>query len=360
MQATRLLYLLHSGNLYGTERMALVTLDGLRTQLQPLLFAPPGPVHQAAAELGIETRVFNGSLDLVKQLPEFLRSQQRIAVCATGVSHSLIFLLLNALFRLDNVHLHLVHGGTDERLSYGRKKWLNYLPVQLVAVSAYVRERLLAHGVREPQIKVLENFLPDQQIAGAQQRAPFTESGIRKVIVVSRVDPIKRIDVLLDALDSQPSLQALEIRILGTGWDFDQLRERAGQNNPNVTFVGFSENVAEELAASDLLVHCCPVEPFGLAILEAMAAKVPVLLPDEGGSAGLIPTLDPDSDELAGLHFKANNAQDLAKQLSTLQSAGADQLNRIADNAHRRLLEHYSSHAGLNNYRVLFEKVIIQ
>jgi hypothetical protein len=65
-QPTQLLYLLHSGNLYGTERMALVTLEGLRDQLQPVLFAPPGPVHAAAQAAGIATHVFNGSLDLLK------------------------------------------------------------------------------------------------------------------------------------------------------------------------------------------------------------------------------------------------------------------------------------------------------
>lgn len=353
-----LLYLLHSGNLYGTERMALATLEGLRGDLQPLLFAPPGPIHQAAQAQGITTRTFNGSLGLLKQLPAVLQNNQRLAVCATGVSHSLIFLALNLWFRRPNVHLHLVHGGTDERLSYGRKKILNFLPVKLIAVSGYVRERLLAHKVRAQQIQVLENFLPDPQISNALQRPRFTQPGIRKVLVVSRVDPIKRIDVLLDALELDPSLGHLDIRILGTGWDLDSLRERARQHHPNVNFVGFSDNVAEELAATDLLLHCCPVEPFGLAILEAMAAKAPLLLPDQGGAAALIPTLDIADAACAGLHFQANNPQDLAKQLHALQTASAEQLNRMADNAWQRLWQHYSSQARLNDYRDQFAKVI--
>ena len=358
MKPTRLLYLLHSGNLYGTERMALVTLDGFRKELQPLLFAPPGPVHQAAKELGIESQIFTSASDLLKQLPQFLSDSEKIAVCATGVSHSLIFLMLNLKFRIKNVHLHLVHGGTDERLSYGRKKLLNYLPIKIIAVSNYVRERLQANGVRNQQIKVLENFLPDQQIESAKQRPEFTQTGIKKVIVVSRVDPIKRIDVLLDALNLESSFQSLEIRILGTGWDYERLREQAQKHYPNVNFVGFSENVAEELAASDLLIHLCPVEPFGLAILEAMAAKIPVLLPDQGGASGLIPKLDLNNNALAGLHFKANDPSDLAIQLKYLQSASAEELNLIVNNAHQRLWNHYSSRVRLNDYRELFNQVI--
>jgi len=359
MQATRLLYLLHSGNLYGTERMALVTLQGLQTELTPLLFAPPGPVHAEAQRLGIESHIFYGSKDLLKQLPTFLKNNQRIAVCATGVSHSLIFLFLNLRYRLKNIHLHLVHGGTDERLSYGRKKILNYLPITLVAVSNFVRERLLAHGVRDQQIKVLENFLPDEQINTALQRPSFTQDGIRKVIVVSRVDPIKRIDVLLDALDCEPALANLEFRILGTGWDLDTFRERVKDQHPNVNFVGFSEQVAEELTASDLLLHCCPEEPFGLAILEAMAARVPVLLPNAGGAGSLIPSFDLEDEAVTGLHFQANDPQDLAKQLVRLQTATAAQLNNMADNAQQRLWQHYSSNARLQDYRAQFAEVIL-
>ncbi|MCX7099603.1 MAG: glycosyltransferase family 4 protein [Methylococcales bacterium] len=349
---TRLLYILHSGNLYGTERMALVTLDGLRDELVPLLLAPPGPVHQAARDLGIETHEFHGSKDLFLQLPALLNKTKHIAVCATGVSHSLMFIVLNFWFRLKNVHLHLVHGGTDEHLSYGRKKRLNYLPIVLVAVSGFVRERLLAHGVRDQQIRVLENFLPDQQIANAPQRPTFQGLGIRKVLVISRIDPIKRIDLLLDALDLAPELGNLQIRVLGTGWELEKLRDRAQNSHPNVNFVGFTTEVAQELADSDVLVHLCPTEPFGLAILEAMAANVPVLLPNQGGAAGLI------EDGISGLHFQANDVQDLIRQLRYLQSADADTLNQLATAAHQRLLQHYSSHARLNDYRALFEKVI--
>lgn len=349
---TRLLYLLHSGNLYGTERMALVTLNGLKDALVPILMAPPGPVHEAARAMGIETHEFKNTKDIFRLMPKLLKNATQVAVCATGVSHSLLFIVWNSWFRLKNVHLHLVHGGTDERLSYGRKKILNHLPILLVAVSGYVQERLLAHGVRNQQIKVLENFLPDQQIANAPSRPSFQTNGVQKVLVISRVDPIKRIDVLLDALDLAPSLNTLEIRVLGTGWELEKFRERAKRDHPNVTFVGFTDQVEHELAASDLLLHLCPVEPFGLAILEAMAARVPVLLPDQGGAAGLIEV------GVSGLHFKANDAQDLATKLAALQSASMDELNKLADNAHQRLLEHYSSSARLNDYRSLFEQVI--
>ena len=161
-----------------------------------------------------------------------------------------------------------------EAKSYGRKRWLNRAGVVLVAVSDFVKERLIAHGVQSQRITVIENFLPTPQDTTEKRRAPFTRPGIERVLVISRLDPIKRVDLLLDALDLAPDLRSLSIRILGTGWDAEQLQARAAQCHPNVTFTGFTADVAEELVASDVLVHCCPVEPFGLALLEAMAVGV--------------------------------------------------------------------------------------
>ena len=342
------LYALHSGNLYGTERMALTTLMGLRDQFRPVLFAPPGPAVEEAGRLGIEAIPFASSKELALALRPWLARYRVIAFAATGVSHSLIFLAWNLLYRRRCVHIHLVHGGTDERLSYGRKRILNGRQVTFVAVSDYVRSRLLANGVHERQIRVCENFLPDAQIESTPRRAPFRNHGLNTVIIVSRVDPIKRISLLLDALDRHPELERLSFTVYGTGWDLDALRERAAQTHPNVRFAGFSDRVPDAMQASDLLLHTCPVEPFGLAILEAMAAGVPVLVPDEGGASTLV---EPGA---SGFHFKADDPDALAEALRRIIELPADTLNRIVAGAAARLRGHYSESAGIECYRRLF------
>jgi glycosyltransferase involved in cell wall biosynthesis len=342
------LYVLHSGNLYGTERMALATLMGLRDQFSPILFAPPGPAIEEAGRLGIEAIPFSSSKELALALRPWLARYHRIAFAATGVSHSLIFLAWNLLYRRRCVHIHLVHGGADERLSYGRKRILNGRNVTFVAVSDYVRSRLVANGVHERQVRVCENFLPDAQIDSTPRRASFQNHGLNKVIIVSRVDPIKRISLLLDALDRHPELASLSFTVYGTGWDLDVLRERAAQTHPNVQFAGFSDRIPDAMQASDLLLHTCPVEPFGLAILEAMAAGVPVLVPDEGGASTLV---EPGA---SGFHFKADDPDALAEALQRINGLPAETLNRIVAGASARLRGHYSESAGIECYRNLF------
>lgn len=346
-----LVYALHSGNLYGTERMALATLEGLRERFAPVLLAPPGPALAEAARLGIPGESFASPREFARRLQPWLAQHRRVAFIATGVAHSLIFLALNAWYRRKSVHLHLVHGGTDERLSYGRKRLLNPTAAKLVAVSDFVRQRLMAHGVAPDKIWVIENFLTDERVRSAPRRPPFESAGVRKVVIVSRIDPIKRVDLLLDALDRHPDLGALSFRILGSGWDLEKLRQRAAERHPNVNFLGFTEAVAEELAAADLLLHLCPSEPFGLALLEAMAAGVPVLAPDSGGAALLV------EEGVSGGRFHADDPEALAARLRELHAAPAELLNRWVAGGDRALATRFSQTERLADYERLLAEV---
>jgi glycosyltransferase involved in cell wall biosynthesis len=343
-----LLYALHSGNLYGTERMALATLEGLLDEFDPIVFAPPGAALQEAQRRGIPGFAFRNPLEFALQLRPWLARYEHVAFAATGVVHSAIFIALNLLYQREAQHMHLVHGGPNERDSYGRKKALNHTGVTIIAVSDYARERLIAHEVRSEQIRVVENFLPQAQLDTVPRRPAFAGRGIRNVVLVTRVDPSKRVDLVLDALDLAPELESLRIRVLG-GCACDELVGRAAKHHPNITFDGFSDRVPEVLAQSDLLIHTCPSESFGLVIVEAMAAGIPVLVPDQGGAAALV------ESGISGQHFRANDAHALAEALKQLTQATPDALNQMVAAADRRLNGRYSSRRGIEEYRVLFQ-----
>ncbi|MEP6534847.1 MAG: glycosyltransferase family 4 protein [Bryobacteraceae bacterium] len=347
-----LVYSLHSGNLYGTERMALATAQGLAADFEPIFLAPAGPAIAEAARLGFGAINFHNSRDFALKLRRLMSLHPRLAFLATGVVHSLALLAWNQLYRRRVAHLHMVHGGTDERLSYGRKRWLNHRDVTLVAVSKFVRERLLAHSVERRQIEVIENFLPAAQVRTAPRRAGFTQPGVRQVAVISRIDPIKRVDLLLDALDLEPGLGGLSFRIFGGGWDLETLRARAALRHPNVTFLGFQNQVDVSLAQSDLLLHLCPVEPFGLALLEAMAAGVPVLAPSSGGAGDLV------EEDVSGFHFHADCAASLAARLTELSAAPADRLTTVVAGGHAALNRRFAAAARIADYRRLLEGVL--
>jgi glycosyltransferase involved in cell wall biosynthesis len=216
--------------------------------------------------------------------------------------------------------------------------------VQYVAVSGFVRERLIAHGVPDSRITVIENFL-NKDVDAPVRTGTF--DSVTRVALVSRLDPIKRVDLLLTALEQTPALHDLQFEIFGTGWDEAVLRQRAMDASLPVRFIGFCSTVPQALACSDLLLHTCPQEPFGLAILEAMRAGVPVLVPDTGGPAGFI------RDGENGFTYRANDAIDLARKLLEIRALAPARLQHVVATATRTQRERFGAAQRIDDYRRL-------
>jgi glycosyltransferase involved in cell wall biosynthesis len=340
--ASAVLYVLHSAELFGTERMAIATLAGLGARFESLLLSPPGPSIAYAQAHAVAARPFCGHWQLLREMAAVFRARPALTLVATGVTHSLAGVLLALWYGVRLHHVHVVHGGAEERLSYGRKKWLRRFDVEFIAVSAFVRERLLAHGLPGRRVRVIENFLSESL---RPQHPPFCAPLVR-AIVVSRLDPIKRVGLLLDALEGELALAPLRVDVYGTGWEGAALKARALRTAPNVYFAGFSASVAAQMAAADLLIHTCPDEPFGLAVLEAMAAGIPVLVPDKGGPSGFI------VDGENGFLYRANDGRHLAARLLEICSIGPQRINRIVAAARLTLAQRFAPEARIADYRL--------
>jgi len=345
-----LVYTLHSGSLYGTERMALATLAELRSEFKPVLLSPGGKIVRAAKELDIEIYLFRNAVELGIQTWRILAKYKDIRIITTGVKHALLLWGCNLWYKRTIKHIHAVHGGTNERDSYGRKHYLNYMSLHFVVNSRFVYERLQHYCVPSQRIKVIENFLPTHELIHYPHHPSFHyETGVNRIIIVSRLEPIKRVQLILDALDYMPRLAVLEVHVFGTGIELVSLQARAKNVHPNVKFLGFSNQIPEELSKSDLLVHLCPEEPFGLVVLEAMAAKIPVLVPNTGGVAGLV------ENEVSGFHFQANDIKDLAHRLWEIRHTSAHKLNEVVENAYQSLQTRFSTQRCIDEYRTLLD-----
>lgn len=113
--------------------------------------------------------------------------------------------------------------------------------------------------------------------------------------MVGRLAPWKGQDVFLQAIArlGDPRVTA---RIVGSamfgedGYEANlrALAERLGLSD-QVTFVGYTSDIAAELARMDVLVHASVTpEPFGQVVVEGMAVGLPVVATDAGGPAEII------------------------------------------------------------------------
>ncbi len=108
--------------------------------------------------------------------------------------------------------------------------------------------------------------------------------------IVGRVDPEKGVDLVVRAVSALkgPAARTHLVVVGSPGFDsgayLEQLKADAGRLlGDRARFVGRLEDVPETLRALDVLVNASVAEPFGLGVLEAQAAGIPVVATRSGG-----------------------------------------------------------------------------
>lgn len=151
-----------------------------------------------------------------------------------------------------------------------------------VAVSPTVAARLRGWGIAPGRIVVIPNGIDAPAFAFDADRRAETRRryGIRPdewiAGGVGRLVPTKRFDLLIEAV---ARLDGPRLLLAGEGPARPALERRARELGASgrVIFAGGTEDVAGVLAAMDVLAAPSTQETFGLGVLEALAAGLPVL-----------------------------------------------------------------------------------
>jgi glycosyltransferase involved in cell wall biosynthesis len=139
-------------------------------------------------------------------------------------------------------------------------------------VSEYV-----ASGIeRRPDAVILNGVPPSPRL---------WRSSSRTVLVLQRLEPEKDTIVALRAWKASRLFEeGWVMRVVGDGSERAALEGWvASEGVQGVTFVGWVPSAKDELANAGVLLASAPSEPFGLAVVEAMAAGVPVAASAAGG-----------------------------------------------------------------------------
>jgi glycosyltransferase involved in cell wall biosynthesis len=118
----------------------------------------------------------------------------------------------------------------------------------------------------------------------------------RTVLVAQRLQPEKRTRLALEAFaESGLANDGWRLLIAGEGVERSMLESTATMLGleGEVTFLGFRSDIPNLMDAAGLLLATAPFEHFGLTVLEAMAAGLPVVASDAGGHRETLSGLDP-------------------------------------------------------------------
>jgi GT2 family glycosyltransferase/glycosyltransferase involved in cell wall biosynthesis len=169
--------------------------------------------------------------------------------------------------------------------------------------------------------------------------------GDPEVLVLGALAEWKRLDVALEICAiARRELPGLTVRLVGAPVSaaddpLPALRRRAADPDlaGAVEFAGPRADPRAELERSRCLLHCSPLEPFGIVLLEAMAAGRPVVAVDAAGPREIVDRscgrLYPALDARAGAAALVEICSDRSRA-SALGQAGR---RRVASEFHRGL-----------------------
>ena len=213
---------------------------------------------------------------------------------------------------------------TRGRLPWGKMVdyamgWTRRVPDDFGGIVCVGEDEYERYRERHPHVIFLPNGVDTRLFeASAKSRSPRTGRG-PVLLCVARIDRQKNQMALVEAVARNPGMT---LRLVGpvTQPDYgEELRRRAGELGvlDRVAFVGAlkpgSPELLAEYANADAFVLASRHEPFGIVVLEAWAAGLPVVASDVGG-LGRLCAAHPG----AALSFPTDDAAGLDRALAEL------------------------------------------
>jgi len=347
--------LVHGSLAPGEESLAeLAEEEGATMRFLPELQQPVQPLRdaQALAKLVRLARAFKPHVVHTHTAKAgFLGRQAALAVRPRpAVVHTYHGHVLEGYF-----------GSAKSRLYLEMERALARVSYCLIGVSQATVDDLVRLGVAPPaKFRVLPLGLDLDRLAGLPSglRLEAREglgvgAGDVLLVFVGRVVPIKRLDLLLEALaQARESDPRLRLAVVGDGEERPQLERRAAELGiaPDVLFLGYRRELRPVFAAADVAVLSSDNEGTPVSLIEAAAAGLPAVATDVGGVREVVSEetgiLVPQGDATALARAIVEMAEDpqrrercgTAARQHALDSYGAQRLLSEVDKLYRELM----------------------
>lgn len=302
MDSLRIAHVLSSFGMGGQERLVLdLAAEQARRGHHVMAISLAPPPHGVLAERFIDQGIMIHSVPkgdgfdvkVVTRLARLLR-QQDVDVVHTHNPQPLLYGALAARLAR-RVIIHTKHGANPER---GRRLWLRrasgYLTHAYVAVSeATERVARANQECRSDRLTMIANgidlgaFHPDDE-AREEIRG---ELGIpRDAFVIGTVGrvSVEKNHVMLVRAAGPLLNDRVRLVIVGDGSELERVRRETAPFAPFATLTGLRNDIPRVLCSFDVFAMSSKTEGLPLALVEAMATKLPVVSTDVGGVGEVI------------------------------------------------------------------------
>ncbi|MDA0323704.1 MAG: glycosyltransferase family 4 protein [Verrucomicrobia bacterium] len=246
-----------------------------------------------------------------------------------------------------NVHNHSLLNRIRSRLL------TRYTDVMVAVAESTAGAMQKNFGIPARSIHVIPNGIDADAVS-----EPFTASELRfrlglganSIVLgsVGRLDRVKGYDRLIEVMPDLCTDLNVVLLLVGEGpcrEELERLAQDLGVVN-QVVFAGFRSDAQRYLGVFDLFVLPSRNEGLSIALLEAMASGVPVLVTDVGENRRVI-------DEGRAGRILPAEAREWASCIRSLVGS-ADELKEVASRAKLRVREMYSLRSVMRSYEELY------
>lgn len=217
----------------------------------------------------------------------------------------------------------------------------------VTTVSQDLKEDTYRHFEITKDIKVIPNFIDFSRFslqAKDHFKKAIAPNNERILIHTSNFRKVKRTSDVIRVFEKVQSVIPSKLLMVGDGPErvYNEQLCRSLNICENVRFLGKQDAVEEILSVSDLFLMPSESESFGLAALEAMACKVPIITTNAGG----LPELNIDGfcgymSNVGDVDSMANQAIEILKEEETLKQFKENAFKRAQDFDLKKILPHY-------------------
>jgi glycosyltransferase involved in cell wall biosynthesis len=221
-----------------------------------------------------------------------------------------------------------------------RRNVLDRCVRRFVAPSQFMADRLVELGLPRDRLHVKAHFVADP---GPRPSPPSSSS---RVLSVGRLAPGKGLDTLVDAWNRLDGSDGRTLTIVGDGPLAPSLGHAAGIERPG--WLPRHEVTERLLTARALVMPSEWYEPFGMVLVEAMSAGLPIVVTTAAGARAIV---GPDG-------AVAVPPRDAAALAGAIESLDDDTVDRLGAANRRRYDARYTESAGLAALEELYRSVL--
>lgn len=223
----------------------------------------------------------------------------------------------------------------------------------VVCNSQAAADRLVAVGISREKLAVIGNALPAAAFEPMPAALPRCPGGLR-VGMVARMNARYKnhAGFLRVAAQIHQGMPDVEFLLVGDGPLRPELERQAAALGlaDRVIFLGDRSDIPALLASMDVAVLTSDSESLSNVVLEAMAARLPVVAYNVGGNAELV-------NDQRGILVPAGNEKDFADAIRRLL-ADVNLRDRLGNNSRRFVEDNFSLNRVLRRYEDLYRTLL--